>query len=763
MNKWFRAKYMPCLPLGNNRSQITGCKEHIQLSREAAIEGSVLLKNNNNVLPFTKGTKIAVFGKGQIDYVKGGGGSGDVHVEYVRNIYQGLKIKKRHLEVFDALSLYYQEYVLEQYKNGAKLGMFDEAALPENLLESAKEFTDTAIIVINRYSAERLDRKNDGTDNYFYLSDAEKNMVEAVTSNFKHVVVLLNVGAMIDTSWFTYNDDISAAVMLWQGGMEGGLVAADILTGEANPSGKLVDTCAGSFDDYPSSEGFHESGDYVKYIDDIYVGYRYFETIPGKKNCVVYPFGYGLSYTTFSLSGMSAGCIDGEILVSVIVTNTGTHSGKEVVQVYYGAPDGKIDKPAKELCGFAKTKLLAPGESQKLYITFSVNDMASFDDRGVVALSAYVLEKGTYTVYVGTNVRNAAPVNYTYIQEDTIVIEQLHSYGAPEKLDKRLKADGSFEILECKPVTRATFDVCCNMTEKPEELYSLKDVFKGKIDLDTFMAQLTDEELIHLVGGQPNRGVAKTNGIGNIPRLGIPSMMTTDGPAGVRVDKNSTVRTTAFPVATCLAASWNLDLVEAIGRAGALETKENNMSIWLTPALNIHRSPLCGRNFEYYSEDPFVSGKMAAAMIRGIQSQNIAATAKHFACNNKETNRKESDSIVSERALREIYLRGFEICVKESQPKMIMTAYNIINGIRASENVELIEGILRGEWGYNGLVTSDWETHAKHVKELQAYNDLKMPYGFPDELKDALESGELKREDLYVCAKRVLELILWLE
>ena len=763
MEKWARANYTPCLPLGNNRSLITGSEEHIALSHRAATEGIVLLKNSNDLLPFAKGTKVAVFGCGQIDYIKGGGGSGDVHVAYVRDIYQGLKMKTENIEVFDALSLYYQEYVEAQYKNGEKKGMFDEADVPTELLERAKEFTDTAIVVIRRYSAEGSDRKNDGTDDYFNLSSAEKAMVDAVTGNFANVVVLLNVGAMIDTSWFAFNDAISSAVMLWQGGMEGGLAAADILTGEVSPSGKLVDTCAKSFDDYPSSEGFHESEDYVKYSEDIFVGYRYFETIPGKKDCVVYPFGYGLSYTTFELSDIVACSIAGKIIVSVKVTNTGKTFGKEVVQLYYGAPKGKLDKPAKELCGFAKTKKLAPGENEVLTITFAVNDMASYDDQGVVAKSAYVLEKGTYHIYVGTDVRTAFKIDFTYDLEEDVIVEQLQSYCGPEKLDKRMKADGSYEVLECHPVERTEFPCEYKCAEKPEKMHRLIDVADGKIDLDTFIAQLTEEELIHLVSGHENRGVANTCGVGSLERYGIPPIMTADGPAGVRINRPTGVLTTAFPVATAIACTWNLDIMKEIGVAGALEMKENNMQLWLTPALNIHRSPLCGRNFEYFSEDPFVSGKMAAAKVIGIQSQNIVATPKHFACNNKEINRKNSDSIVSERALREIYLKGFEICVKESKPRMLMTAYNIINGVRASENAEMLEGILRDEWGFDGMVTTDWTTRAEHYKETKAGNDLKMPRGNYDNLREALADGRLTREELCVCVKRILEMFMWLE
>lgn len=763
MERWGRANYTPCLPLGNNRSLISNSEEHIQLSRVAAIEGTVLLKNNNGLLPFKKGTKVAVFGSGQIDYIKGGGGSGTVHSAYVRNIYQGLKMKSEVVEVFDELSLFYQNYVEEQYKAGVRPGLFDEIAISTELLEKAKEYTDTAIIVIRRYSQESIDRKNDGTDNYFYLSETERDMVSKVTDNFTNVVVLLNVGAMIDTSWFAQNDAISSAIMLCQGGMEGGLAAADILIGEANPSGKLVDTCVKSFEDYPSSEGFHESNDYVKYTEDIFVGYRYFETVPGKKECVVYPFGYGLSYTTFSLSNINACHLANKILVSVTVANTGTVSGKEVVQVYYSAPSGKLDKAARELCGFAKTKELSPGESQELHISFDINDMASFDDQGVIAKSAYVLEKGTYQVYVGTDVRNASMVDFVYVLEDDVVTEQLHSYGAPERFDKRMKADGSYEAVECKPVDRAVFPCEYRIAEKPEKMHRLIDVAENKVDLDTFIAQLTDEELIHLLGGQENRGVAGTSGMGSLARYGIPPIMTTDGPAGIHIKKYKGVYTTAFPVATVLACTWNLELMERIGVAGALEAKENNLQIWLTPALNIHRSPLCGRNFEYYSEDPFLAGKMAAAKVRGIQSQNIVAVPKHFACNNKETNRKNSDSIVSERALREIYLKAFEICVKESKPKMIMTAYNLINGVRASENAELLDGILRSEWGFDGMVTTDWVTLAEHRKEVQAGNDIKMPRGDNDNLRESLENGNITREELCVSVKRILEMILWLE
>ncbi len=768
MEKWARIKYQPCLPLGDNNSKITGCEKHIQLSREAACEGMVLLKNNDNILPLKKGTKVAIFGKAQIDYVKGGGGSGIVYCEYVRNIYEGLKLKTD-VEIFDSLSLYYKDYVETAYKNGEQNGRLTEAEIPDELVKSAARFTDTAIIAINRFSGEGWDRKGDGTDPYFELSVQEKNMVNNVCDNFDKVIVLLNTGAMIDTSWFADNDKIQAAVMVWQGGMEGGLAVADILTGEVTPSGKLVDTCAISLADYPSSEGFHESDDYVKYTEDIFVGYRYFETVPGMKDRVVYPFGYGLSYTKFEIKNTLAHTVGNRILVSTEVKNIGEYCGKEVVQVYYGAPEGKITKPARELCAFTKTKLLAPGESETLIMNFDINDMASYDDMGDIEKSAYVMETGEYKIYVGNSVRDAKEIDFKYKLEENKICQKLTEYCKPTKLGKRLTATGEYIDVpddDYTPKTFAcTYECDTKIPAEDDVKKQLIDVVNGEVSLDDFVAQLSDYELLSLLVGQKNTGVANSDGMGNLPKYGIPSPMTVDGPAGVRIRPNTGITTTAFPVATMLACTWNADILERIGVTGALEAKENNLSMWLTPALNIHRSPLCGRNFEYYSEDPFVSGKMAAAMVRGIQSQRIVATPKHFACNNKETNREESNSILSERALREIYLKGFEICVKESDPKLIMTAFNIINNVRASENTELITGILRGEWGYKGLVTTDWHNTAEKSAEVKAGNDIRMPSDSNDKKYNYIDTISVKntRNELAICVKRLLEMILWLE
>ena len=765
MEKWTRARYIPCMPLGDNRSSITACEKHIQLSRKAACEGAVLLKNDGGFLPFEAGKKVAVFGNAQIDYVKGGSGSGNVYSPYVRNIYEGLMLKADKVEVFHPLSLFYADSVKAQYANGGENGRLTEPKVPAELMSKASEFADTAIITICRFSGEGYDKRNDDENKYFDLEDGEREMVCDVLANFKNVVVLLNVGAMIDTSWFADNDKVRAALLLWQGGMEGGLAAADMLVGDDSPSGKLVDTCAAKFEDYPSSEGFHESDDYVKYTEDIFVGYRYFETIPGKKDAVVYPFGHGLTYTEFELSGISVCDNDKNIFVNLDVKNIGKKAGKEVIQVYYRAPEGKISKEKMSLAAFAKTPLLEPDEKCSLNISFNISDMASFDDMGDVEKSAYVMEKGEYKIFVGTSVRDNICADYAYTLEKDVVVEKLNSYCAPKKLEKRLMADGSYREVELCDVVAKKFPVEYHCEYRPrEEKITLYEVADGKYTLDEFISQMSDKELMDVLVGKRSLGVANTGTMGGYNnKYFIPPIATADGPAGLRIKPEIGIRTTAFPVATAIACTWNLDLAEEIGKAGALECKENNIQIWLTPALNIHRSPLCGRNFEYYSEDPLIAGKMAAAMVRGIQSVRVVATPKHFAANNKETNRHESDSIVSERALREIYLKGFEICVKESAPKMIMSSYNLINGVHTSESAELLMGILRGEWGYQGMVTTDWSNTARHYVEAKAGNDIRMPAWQEGRLAEPYAAGLISRNEMAACAKRVLEMVLWVE
>ena len=828
MNKWSRIKFTPNLPLGANGERVTGSKTHIELSKNAAKEGMVLLKNDNNVLPLAAGTRVALFGKGTFDYVKGGGGSGDVTVAYIRNLYEGLKLQKDKISIFEELCDYYRSDIKKQYAAGAVPGMTIEPDVPVELLNKAKAYTDTAIISICRYSGEGWDRKsvvdpnNKALWDYerkmteksaelfkdgdFCLSVKEKEMVDTVKAIFKNVIVILNVGGMVDTSWFAYDDQIQSALLALQGGMEGGLAAAELLVGDGNPSGKTVDTFAKSLDDYPSTYNFHESRDYVDYTDDIYVGYRYFETIPGAAEKVVYPFGYGLSYTTFDVETVSAGVVNsnctssataagstdadidikaGKLYAKVSVTNTGKFSGKEVVQVYIAKPQGKLGKPAKELVAFEKTRELQPGESQLMILTWEINDMASYDDLRKVQKSAYVLEAGSYDIYVGTSVRDVIKADYSYILNHDVITEQLSAKLVPTSLPKRMLSDGSYEALpQGEPVDTdysAIGNIDPSLTEgvgpgqraipyfrfadgmAKNGSHDIMDVVEGRITLDEFVSELSIDDLIHLLGGQPNTGVANTFGIGNMPEYGIPSVMTADGPAGVRIAPEVGICTTAFPCSTLLACTWNPDVLEAVGRAGGEELKENNLALWLTPAICIHRSPLCGRNFEYYSEDPFVTGKLAGAMVRGIQSNNVGATLKHFALNNKETNRKNSDSRVSERAAREIYLKAFEMIVKNENPWAIMSSYNMINGYRASESEDLLTGILRDEWGYEGMVTTDWWTCGEHYKETKAGNDLKMGNGYPDRVKKAYDAGAITRSEIETSVKRILGLILKLD
>ncbi len=803
MEKWTRAWYTPTLPMGKNGARLTGSKEHITLSKDAAKEGMVLLKNEGGILPLKKGTKVALFGKATFDYVKGGGGSGDVTVAYIRNLYEGLKLQGDRVDIFEPLCDYYRRDVEQQYEAGNAPGMTVEPAVPEELLRQARAYMDTAIISICRFSGEGWDRKSvldDGNKNLwdgeremaersakifangdFCLSVAEAAMVDAVKKNFAKVVVVMNVGGMVDTSWFVEEDAIGAVLMAWQGGMEGGLAAAELLLGNGNPSGKLSDTFAKTLEDYPSTYNFHEARDYVDYTDDIYVGYRYFETIPGAAERVNYPFGFGLSYTTFDVKALYAKERNGKIEITVTVANTGRVAGKEVVQVYYSAPQGRLGKPAKELAAFCKTRELKPGETQRLEMSFAVEDMASYDDLGKICKAAWLLEKGSYAFYVGTSVRDVERLDFTYEVKEDVVTKHLTSRLAPSCLAKRMLADGSFEELPQGEPNDPNANVLKGMTFEETEGFvpevrgrgryqRWKEPFKGehpfievvegKLTVDEFLVQLTDEEVAHLLGGQPNTGVANTYGYGNLPEYGVPSIMTADGPAGLRIAPECGVNTTCWPCSTLLACSWNPEVVEAVGAAGGAEVKENNIAMWLTPAVNIHRSPLCGRNFEYYSEDPFLAGKLASAMVEGIQSNHVGATVKHFAFNNKESNRKNSDSRVSERAAREIYLKAFEIIVREADPWSIMTSYNIINGHRASEDVDLLEGILRNEWGYEGCVTTDWWTCGEHYKETKAGNDVKMGCGYPERLLEAMEKGCITRAEMDACAKRVLNLIL---
>ena len=805
MNKWTRAMYQPNRPLEEGR-YVTASPEHMNLSREAAAEGMVLLKNDHGTLPLKAGCGVAVAGRGSFDIVKGGGGSGDVYTMRLVTVPEGLR--ENGLQVFAPLEAYYREDVKRQYAGGAVPGMTVEPPVPEDLLDQAAAWTDTAVVILSRFSGEGWDRlqvpfddpdvvhpwgRSEGPgeiaqriypEGDFCLTEGERALIGAVCRRFPKVIAVLNTGGVMETSWIKDSDAVGAALLMWQGGTLGGQAAADILCGKVNPSGKLPDTFACRLEDYPSTAGFHKSARYVEYTEDIYVGYRYFETIPGAAEKVVYPFGYGLSYTTFESKLTSASEKGGKLYFDVLVTNTGNTAGKEAAAVYVSAPQGVLGHPARELCAFAKTGLLQPGESEQLQLIADLAWMASFDDLGKIEKSAMLLEKGEYRFYLGSCVRTAALTDFVWTLQENLILQRLSGYLKPVSLKKRMLADGTFEALETgeePDIDRCIFEKMAPGSEEgllpeiqgrghrmardviPKGRAPLSEVAEGRLPEEDFLRQLSDDELIRLLGGCENTGVANTWGFGGLPEAGIPGVMTADGPAGVRINPECGIRTTAWPCATLLAATFNTALIGEVGHLAGRELKENNLQVWLAPGMNIHRNPLCGRNFEYFSEDPLLSGKMAASEVRGIQSNGVSACIKHFACNNKETNRKHSDSRVSQRALREIYLRGFEIAVKEGRPWALMSAYNAVNGQRCSESRDLLTGILRGEWGYDGLVTTDWWNRAEHYKEILAGNDVKMACGFPERVKKAMEMGALVREDLEACARRVIHLICRLD
>lgn len=773
---------------------ITGCKEHLALTRKAAGEGMVLVKNENHTLPLKRGTKVALFGVGSVDYTKGGGGSGDVYCQYVRNVYDGFAEKQQEgkVEVFAPLGDFYREYA-ETYRPIHKknleakvdeimarydampdaqkeltkkedlfledvTGVFTahgitwtdlellrgqdivrvqvnvllpQPEIPEPLFAQAAAFADVAVLTVSRYSSENCDRLAQPGD--YYLSADELALYEKLRAAFPAVIVVLNVCALIDCEWFAEDPKAGAALIAWQAGMEGGSAIADLLCGDVTPSGKLADTVAKSYEAYPSSGTFDEDEYYVNYFEDIYVGYRHFETVPGAKETVRYPFGFGLSYTAFEVTCLQAKEENGQIGLSVRVTNHGALTGREVVQVYYSAPQGKLGKPAKELAAYGKTKLLQPGESETLELSFPISRMASYDDLGKIRKSAYVLEQGEYIIHVGTSVRETREVMTYSVEQDTVT-EQLTARCVPQLLEKRLLADGTYEPLPTAPVEQTYVT--------PEPVPELGD--------------LTDAELCNFLGGAPAEGVCNTCCFPALEKRGLPVQPTADGPAGIRLEEKFGIPTTAWPSATLLACTWDPALVEQIGVCGGIEGRENGLTVWLTPALNIHRTPLCGRNFEYFSEDPYISGTMAAAQVRGMQSSGMACSIKHFACNNRELNRTKNDSRVSERALREIYLKGFEICVKTADPWTVMSSYNPLNGVHTSENYDLLTHILRKEWGFAGMVTTDWGMKYDPVREVMAGNDMKMPAGYPADLYAALQEGTLTRAHLEVCAQRII-------
>lgn len=700
-------------------------EQNIRAAYNAACEGMVLLENRDMTLPL-RGKKIALLGKGSFDYQSGGGGSSKVFCGDVPSLCEELSAKG-----FD---------ILEESKAV-------HAEYSESLVFDWAKRADVAVCMFSRHTGEGDDRPISD----FELTDDEKALLEHIErSDFESAVIILNAGSAIDVESIKKYKKAKAVLFAWLAGMCGTRAIADILRGDVCPSGKLCDTLAKKYEDNPSSANFNSDMYVEYYFEDIFVGYRYFETFAKEK--VSYPFGYGLSYTDFELNLRD---ISGDaecITLDIAVRNVGKCAGKESVQVYTSSPEGEVPKAALELRAFGKTRLLAPGEEEVLKISFAPSSMAYFDEKN----ACFSLDAGEYPIYFGKNIRDLTFAGNFFAEMKTVVEKVTLKYTNTSP--SVMGADGK---LAAAPVydTRATKFISELAEEADAEGISLIDVAEGRMSLDEFVWKLSPNQLIELAHGKPASVLRGTGGIGNMPKLGIPNPQTADGPAGVR----RTVPTVCVPCASALACTWNKGVIYKTGEAIGSECEENNVDILLAPGLNIHRNPLCGRNFEYYSEDPVVAGMSAAAFVEGVQSRGIGATIKHFAANNRETNRRRNDSRVSERALREIYLKGFEIAVKKAKPWCVMTSYNSLNGKFTSESRHLIEGILRDEWGFDGLVMSDWETTPPFTNEIIAGNNLRMPFAFPDELEKTKRDYTLKlinKSLLCENAKRVLSLIM---
>ena len=822
-----------------------------QLSKEAAEEGMVLLENENQALPLAQGSKAALFGTGSYGTIKGGTGSGDVYNRYTISVYDALTSTynisnmawwSEYLKTFEEKKAQaaeekkdndYVKYTQGRFGGADSFLAIDQALTQSDMDKAKAGGVTTAFYTVSRVSGEGADRMIGKGD--YELSEVEYNNIKLIAKNFDKCVVLLNVGGVVDTKFFSEIEGVDGLVLMSQAGMEGGNALADILTGKTTPSGKLTDTWAKNYSDYPAATTIGDNdGDNKQedYKEGIYVGYRYFDTF---NITPAYEFGYGKSYTSFDVEPLTVAADENNVSVTVNVTNTGdTYSGKEVVEVYFSAPDGSIEKPYQELAGFAKTDNLAPGESQKLTVTYKTTEMSSYDE----AKAAYVMEDGDYIVRVGDSSRNTKVAGVLTLDKD-VVTEQLSNQLTLDKNWKDLSKTGktpysykdeaaqikaaarialpsakiktennASKIDEKKVTTYLTADAAKDYKAAENEVVEtvdavpantkLIDVYDGKVSMESFVASLDDTQLANLANGISGASTSGdtwgadansvTGAAGETSQLyfnslGIPNTVEADGPAGIRVTAETTDKDgnavynycTAFPIGTLLAQTWNTDLVNRVGKAIGEEMVEIGVTLWLAPGMNIHRDPLCGRNFEYYSEDPALTGYVGSAITAGVQSnKGVGVTIKHYITNNQETNRSAVNTSVSERTLREIYLKGFEMVVKSAQPMAIMSSYNKVNGTYACENFDLLTSVPRGEWGFDGMVMTDWGAGNRAGVDtmMHAGNDLVMPGRTQDRMIAALQGNPvgttanpnldkaLVRGDIQKCVSRVLTMIM---
>ena len=763
-------------------------EKYAKLARMTAAEGCVLLRNEKNALPIRSGEKVSVFGRTQFTYYKSGTGSGGmVNAPYVTNILDGLKACG--VSVNEALERVYREWIADNpFDQGAGWAQEPwcqkEMPVDRELAQKAAEASDLAVVVIGRTAGE--DHDNSESEGSYLLTRQEEALLENVCGAFSRVAVVLNVGNIIDMKWVERYCPQSV-LYVWQGGQEGGMAAAEVLTGRVNPSGRLADTIARDISDYPSTRNFGNGSQNI-FAEDIYVGYRYFETFA--KDKVLYPFGFGLSYTEFSRRVTYTAASGTEIGLRVLVKNTGAAPGKDVVQVYVEAPQGKLGKAARSLAAFQKTQLLAPGEAEELTFEICLKDCASYDDGGVTGQkSCYVLEAGEYHFYVGGDVRSAGLACTADITELTVTercTEALAPVTGFDRLCPMRNGDGSFRE-GYVPAPLRTADLSARIRQGREELIRenaakgggekpgdrglrLADVCDGKASMEQFLSQLSDEELACMIRGEgmcspkvtPGTAAAFGGVTKALQNYGIPIACCSDGPSGIRMDCGTMAY--SLPNGTLLACTFNTALAEELYEMEGMELRKNRIDTLLGPGMNIHRNPLNGRNFEYFSEDPYLTGKMAAAQLRGMAKYGVTGTVKHFACNNQEYRRHDADSVLSERAAREIYLKGFEIAVREGKAYSVMSTYGPLNGVWTAGNYDLLTTILRREWGYEGMVMTDWWAKMNEegqeaagnntVPMVRAQNDVYMVVSDAeknsagDNTLEGLETGRICRAEL---------------
>lgn len=778
-------------------SRVLDFEKYTAKARQAVAEGQVLLLNQNHVLPLPKGSHVAVFGRMQLHYYKSGTGSGGmVNVNKVTGILEALE-ESEDVQVYESLVGVYREWEKDHpFDEGVGWGnepwSQEEMELNEALVEEAAEKNEYAIVILARTAGE--DKDNKMLEGAYCLTSIEEDMLQKVRKSFAKMIVLLNTGNIMDMSFMDqYRPD--AVMYVWQGGMIGGLGTVDVLTGKVCPSGRLSDTIAAQMSDYPADPYFGGLEQNL-YVEDIYVGYRYFES--AAKSKVLYPFGFGLSYTTFSMEADGFSYAENQVSFVMKVTNTGSVAGKEVVQVYAKDPLGKLGKPARVLIDFKKTKELMPGECETLTFAIPTSVFASYNEVSTAGMPVgWVLEAGEYTIYAGGNVRDAYAVG-SFTLDELQIVEECRSALAPTTAFKRMKMTAANEHAEAAGVYEVAMEEVPLRVVSPEEKRNaelpesceitgdrgikLADVKVGKATLDEFVAQLTEEELASIVRGEgmgsPKVTAGTAAAFGGVTKSllekGIPCGCCDDGPSGMRLD--SGMKAFSLPNGTLLACTFNTQLNEELYAFTAVEMIKNRVDILLGPGMNIHRHPLNGRNFEYFSEDPLLTGKMAAAQVRGLKSAGMTGSLKHFCGNNQETRRHTSNSIISERALREIYLRGFEIAVKEAKADAVMTTYGPVNGIWTSSNYDLVTDILRKQWGFEGVVMTDWWAYVcregdKPAKTdfatmVKAQNDLYMVC--PDSEKnehgdntvESLHDGSLTLGELQRCAKNICRFMM---